>query len=521
VDNPPASVTDHTREVSFVASLAGIALVLRFIGLGEGDFWLDELITYEIAKETPAGVGEAVLARESSPHLYYLLTWAWSGIFGGDEAGLRSLSAVTGALVTPVAYLTLRQVGLRTEAFIAAALAAVSPLLIWYSHEARVYSLFALLTAVAALFFIRTLVDFNPRALVGWSIASPAALLTHYFAVFTIAGMAAVLLYRHRNRWQPITLALLPTAVAGFALLPTLAGQRATERTGWIDEIPLNERVLQLAEHFVTGLTYPPLAVVLVAAVLAAAGGVGLVIHGQRGQLVGVSLLVVGAVTIALPLLAVAVNMDLLLSRNVLGAIVPLLLATSVGLGASRLRPFGPIVALALVCLLAGLSIAAEHDDAVERPPWGQVAEAIAEGGEPDIVVACCGFVAEPAHHYFTPYVEYGSSMGDIEVNEVVFATVRRPDHRPKDDYCWWGGVCQAAPAAVSDELSEAFAAVFDETETSTRGAIRLERYRALTPIPLGPQTTIKLGDDDLGVDDVGVAGYDVGVFVSRRLLGE
>ena len=334
-------MTDRRREVLVVAGLTAVALALRFVGLGEGDFWVDELFTRAIVDESLGDAADTVLDTESSPPLYYVLAWAWSGVLGADEAGLRSLSAVAGALVAPVAYVTLRQVGLRTEALIAGALAAVSPLLVWYSQEARVYALFALLTAVGLLFFVRLLANFSARALTGWSIACAAMLLAHYFAVFTIAGMTAVLLYRYWAHWRRIALSLLPTAVTGVALLPVVAAQRSSEKTDWIAQIGLPERLLQIPEHFLTGFTYPPLVVVLVAGLLTAAGGVGLLMHGPRGKLVAGGLLAVAAVSVGIPLLAKAVSQDFVISRNLLGAIPPLLLAVSVGLGAPRMRPAG------------------------------------------------------------------------------------------------------------------------------------------------------------------------------------
>jgi mannosyltransferase len=508
-----------------------VALVLRFLGLGEGDFWGDELFTYAIVeKNSPTEVQLEVLNTESSPHLYYLLAWAWSGILGAGEAGLRSLSAIAGTLISPVVYLTLRQVNLRTEALIAGGLAAVSPLLVWYSQEARVYSLLALLTAVGLLFFVRLLVDFTPRALIGWSIACAAMLLTHYFALFTIAGMAAVLLYHHRARWQWVTLSLLPTAITGFALLPSIAAQRTGgQRTEWIAAIPLAERLLQLPEHFLTGLAYPPLPVVLVAGLLAAVGVGGVLIHGQRGRLVAAGLVAVAAVGVVAPVLAKAVNEDFVISRNLLGALVPLLLAVSVGLGAPRLRPAGPIVALTLVVLLAGVSLAGEYDEEVERPSWGAAAEAIAEGGEPDMILACCGTLASPSEHYLASFVGYDNdTVGEVEVDDVVLATIERPDHRPKNDFCWWGGACQAndvlgpgGPPAYPRELSQAFAAEFDDVETTMRGVIKLERYQSSTPVALGPETAIRLADHDVVLVGDDRAVNSVEVLISRRLLPE
>ena len=507
-------MTDHIREALLVGGLIALALALRFLGLAEGDFWGDELATRDAVVDRSLSEVLVILQeREGAPHPYYLLAWAWSGILGTGEAALRSLSAIAGALVAPVAYLTLRQVDLRTEGVIAGALAAVSPLLIWYSQEARVYSLFALLTAVALLFFVRLLVDFGTRALIAWSIASAAMLLTHYFAIFTIAGMAAVLLYRHKAHWQWITLSLLPTAVAGFALQPTIAAQRVNVldgNPGWVSQIPLSERLLQLPEHLLTGLAYPPLAVVLIVALLAAIGGAAVLIHGQRGRLVGGGLLGVLAVSVALPVLAKAVDQDFAISRYLLGAIVPLFLAVGVGLGASRLRPVGPIVAVTLVCLLAATSVAGEYDSDVERASWGAAAEAIAEGGDADMVLACCGVAASPAAHYLgSSFDSYNpATMGDVEVNQVVLAKIERPDHRPKDDFCWWGSPCLAedplGPGGPANPgaLSDAFASNFDHVETSMRGPITLERYRSSTPVSLGPQSPIRLAEDEVIIGD-------------------
>jgi 4-amino-4-deoxy-L-arabinose transferase-like glycosyltransferase len=506
-------VTDHIREALLVGGLIALALALRFLGLAEGDFWGDELATRDaVADRTPSEVLTVIQEREGAPHPYYLLAWAWAGILGAGEAGLRSLSAIAGALVAPVAYLTLRQVDLRTEALIAGALAAVSPLLVWYSQEARVYSLFALLTAVALLFFVRVLVNFSTRALIGWSIAAAATLLTHYFAIFTIAGMATVLLYRHRAHWRPITLSLLPTAIAGFALQPTIAAQRVNVldgNPGWVSQIPLSERLLQLPEHLLTGLAYPPLPVVLVAGLLAAIGGAAVVIHDQRGRLVGGGLLGVLAVSVALPILAKAANQDFAISRYLLGAIVPLFLAVGVGLGAVRFRPVGLIVALTMVCLLAVTSVAGEYDDEVERPSWGAAANAIAEGDEPDMVLACCGVAASPAAYYLgSSFDSYNPAMGDVEVKEVVLAKIERPDHRPEDDFCWWGSPCLAEDplgpggSANPGALSNAFASAFDDVETSERGPITIERYRSSTPVSLGPQGQIRLAEDEVIVGD-------------------
>jgi Dolichyl-phosphate-mannose-protein mannosyltransferase len=70
---------------------------------------------------------DAVPHSEPTPPLYYVVAWFWSRIFGTDEAGLRSFSALIGTATVPATYAAARQFLSQRSAFVAAALVAVSP----------------------------------------------------------------------------------------------------------------------------------------------------------------------------------------------------------------------------------------------------------------------------------------------------------------------------------------------------------------------------------------------------------
>ncbi len=81
-----------------------------------------------------------------------------------------------------------------------AALAAFNPFLIWYSQEARAYSMLMLLSACTLLAFAyarRAATTAGPLAL--WASRPALALLTHYYAVILIVPEAAWLLFEHRR----------------------------------------------------------------------------------------------------------------------------------------------------------------------------------------------------------------------------------------------------------------------------------------------------------------------------------
>lgn len=191
---------------------------------------------------------------ESAPPLYYVLLWFWSRLAGMDEVGLRSLSALAGTLFIPVAYAAGRTLVSHRAGLIVAALSTVSPLLVWYSQEARGYSLLALLGAFSFLFFARALDEPSARTLGWWATASSLCLVTHYFGVFLVGGEALVLLCLHRRRTTWIATAAI-TGV-GLAVLPLAAYQAAFGPSRWITWVSLGLRIEDTLRQLV--LPSPP-----------------------------------------------------------------------------------------------------------------------------------------------------------------------------------------------------------------------------------------------------------------------
>ena len=100
------------------------------------------------------------------------------------------MSAIAGTAVIPIAYLCGRELVSKRAGLLAAALAAVSPFMIWYSQEAREYMLLAAFCGASVLFFARCLRSPSRRNLAWWAVFSGLAVLTHYFAAFLVAPEA-------------------------------------------------------------------------------------------------------------------------------------------------------------------------------------------------------------------------------------------------------------------------------------------------------------------------------------------
>ena len=143
----------------------------------------------------------SMIVHETNPPLYFVLGWLWARVFGTGEVGLRSLSALIGTAVIPIAYLCGRELVSRRAGLVAAALAALSPFMIWYSQEAQ-----GVHAAGRPVRRCRCCTSRGPGATPrrGTSrcgrCSRRSRVLTHFFAGFLVAPEALWLLYVIRNR---------------------------------------------------------------------------------------------------------------------------------------------------------------------------------------------------------------------------------------------------------------------------------------------------------------------------------
>jgi mannosyltransferase len=372
----------RSRSFQVVAGLTVLAAALRFPTLGLQSYHHDEVVT---ASRVLGGnfwdAMEAVWSSESAPPLYYALAWLWTQLTGTAELGLRSFSAVAGIATTPVAYLLGAELRGRRTGIAAAALVAVNPMLVWYSQEARAYALLVLLTSLAALYFVRALEHGRRRDARRWAIVSALALATHYFAVFPVALEALWLLHRRGRAARP---AVGIVAAAGLLLAPLAILQMVLGHAEWIGEIGLGHRLRETAVSFVAGETgdviaEPEQLVPAIPSLLAIASAmVLLALRGEWRERRGAGrMLAIMAAALGLPLvLALAgPGQDFVFARNLLPALVPLLVATAIAATLRRARRSGALLASFLAVSSLGFCIWASASPALQRPDWAAVAE--------------------------------------------------------------------------------------------------------------------------------------------------
>ena len=121
---PRGSVAAPLAQISaatwLLCGLTVAGAVLRFATLGKQSFWLDEALAARELHMSFGAMLSAIAPREPNPPLFFVLAWPWAHVFGTTEAGIRSLSAVAGTALIPIAYLSGRQLVSRSAGLLAA-----------------------------------------------------------------------------------------------------------------------------------------------------------------------------------------------------------------------------------------------------------------------------------------------------------------------------------------------------------------------------------------------------------------
>jgi len=178
-----------------------LGAILRIYKLGSQSFWYDEIYSANLSAKS---LSEVALRFGQTPTLYHILLNFWLYL-GRSDAMIRLLSAVFGVIALWVVYLVGKNLLDTKHGLLGAFLLAISPFHIWYSQEARMYSLLILLSSASMLFFIKFLKEKRGWPSVWWILTTVMAIYTHYHAAFILFCQVVFFLFfraKYRSRWS-------------------------------------------------------------------------------------------------------------------------------------------------------------------------------------------------------------------------------------------------------------------------------------------------------------------------------
>jgi len=199
-----------------------LGFALRSVNLGDKNVWWDEAWTIVAARE---GLSDLTLqiASDVHPPLYFWFLHGWMILVGDSEFAARFLSLIWGMLAVALTYPLARQFTSRRAALLSTLLAALSRFHIWWSQEARMYTLATLAVILSLYLFSKVLRGGACRSWLLYTLATVLVPYSFYAAVVVMVAQNAFVLLTLRRRlsadprFLPKWLASQVTVVAAFA----------------------------------------------------------------------------------------------------------------------------------------------------------------------------------------------------------------------------------------------------------------------------------------------------------------
>lgn len=209
--------------------LAVLLLVVLGAGLrlwnleGLGDFDFDEVAAIWYARAGLLDIAaEIAQAPFEHPPLYYMALHVWIGWFGEAEPMARAFSIPFGVLLIPATYRLARCYVAAWPAVVAAVVVTTSPLLVFFSREARMYAPAALFAVLSLWLFERAMRSGRRRDWLGMAVCVAAGSYIDFTVAITVAAMLLALPWHWRRRRRRVLVFVGVGAASVAVLLPWL-----------------------------------------------------------------------------------------------------------------------------------------------------------------------------------------------------------------------------------------------------------------------------------------------------------
>lgn len=174
--------------------IAAIIMAANLYLLYHQSIRLDESQSINLATR-PLGTLIKYNAGDVHVPLYFLLLHFWIQIFGTNVFAIRTLSLIFFIFSLPFIYIVAKASSNKNIAFLTIILIMLSPFIMWFTMEARMYTLLILVTIINHFLFLRTYNTDGERGKTEYVLSAIAGLYTHYFFIFLLASQAIYVLY--------------------------------------------------------------------------------------------------------------------------------------------------------------------------------------------------------------------------------------------------------------------------------------------------------------------------------------
>jgi len=183
INKPIAFIKNHPKlDIVFLATSIVAFLTITLFNVTNAAFWFDEAFSSYIIQFSFADIFHYT-STDVHPPLYYWLLKAWSELFGTGEFGLRSMSILFAVGAIVAAFFLVRRLFGRKVALVALLFLTLSPMLVRYADEARMYTMSAFIAVTATYALVRANESRQRRWWVVYGVLVALGMWTHYFTI--------------------------------------------------------------------------------------------------------------------------------------------------------------------------------------------------------------------------------------------------------------------------------------------------------------------------------------------------
>ena len=185
------------KENYILITILIIASILRMYHLDFQSVWLDEIHSINEAnpKNSVSEMFDALMIAEPHPPLFFLLLHFSFKIFGYTTFVARILSVIIGIFGVFSIYLLGKELYNKKVGVAAAILLTFNYFHLYYSQDARMYSLLFLMTTLSFYYLIKFIKNPTYKSSILYAVFAALMIYCHFFALFALFSQYLILLY--------------------------------------------------------------------------------------------------------------------------------------------------------------------------------------------------------------------------------------------------------------------------------------------------------------------------------------
>ncbi|HLE25506.1 MAG TPA: glycosyltransferase family 39 protein [Thermodesulfobacteriota bacterium] len=388
--------------------------------------WLDEAISVWFANESLGNIIIKQTSADVHPPFYYIVLSLWINVFGNGEFEVRLLSAIFGILSIPLLYLIVKDLFGNLPALISALMLALSPFHVYYSQEARMYSILTFFVLLSIFFMAKMLcigeeIKLTKKTIfysIGYVISTVAALYCHNVALLLpLAQNLFFIIFwnRHRPFFKFWTLSLLIIITLWAPWTSFFFEQSSSVGKSFYTPQLTLESIFNLFATFNNGPTYwlfnwidvgnfslihgrLVLVTIIFFSLLFLAG----IIYGRRNPRSLVLLLLISFVPIGTQLL-ISLKHSILATQTLIWASGPYIVLIALGISSIK-RKWVFALTIVLISVLNSASLYKYYAE-FKKERWDLAAEYVSQNsGKEDLVLFSSALGQIPFEYYFDRY---------------------------------------------------------------------------------------------------------------------